>query len=155
MIAALEAKIAAHTSPSNIRPVCVQLEDPDDPLLQDSSSQGGTPKRFDLVISHLVLHHIPSLPSILATMFGVLKPGGRIALTDFENFGEEARNFHPEHKMEGVERHGIAKTEMEVLIAEAGFVDVVVAEAWTMKKDVEKGGSMDFPFLICLAKKLE
>lgn len=154
MIKALQTKLAAQTGASNIDPVCVMLEDPDDPKIQDASS-GGYPKRFDLVISHLVLHHIPSLPDILKTMWGTLKPNGRIALTDFENFGPEAIQFHPQHKLEGVERHGITKQEMEALLKEARFVDVEVKEAWRMPKDVESGGSMDFPFLICMGTRAD
>ncbi|KAE9966614.1 hypothetical protein EG328_008800 [Venturia inaequalis] len=154
MIKALQTKLAAQTGASNIDPVCVMLENPDDPKTQDASS-AGHPKRFDLVISHLVLHHIPSLPDILKTMWGTLKPNGRIALTDFENFGPEAIQFHPQHKLDGVERHGITKPEMEALLREARFVDVTVKEAWRMPKDVESGGSMDFPFLICMGTKAD
>jgi hypothetical protein len=74
-------------------------------------------------------------------------------LTDFENFGPEAKKFHSQDKMEGVERHGIARQEMEKLMVGAGFVDVRVEEAFTMDKPVESGGSMKFPFLICLGVK--
>jgi SAM-dependent methyltransferase len=150
MVSALEAKLAAQ-SISNVKPVCVMLENPDDPKIQDHPS--AAPKRFDLVISHLVLHHIPTLSDILATMYGTLKPGGRVALTDFENFGPEARKFHPETKMEGVERHGITRDEMSSLMKDAGFKDVQIQEAFKMDKDVEGGGEMTFPFLICLGSK--
>jgi SAM-dependent methyltransferase len=150
MINALSSKLAIQTSPSNIRPICALLEDANDSRLGQNAD---SPARFNLVISHLVLHHIPSLPSILKVMYNVLEPGGTIALTDFENFGPEARSFHPEWKMDGVERHGIGKGEMESLIAEAGFKDVVVKEAWKMEKGIEGGGVRTFPFLICLGKK--
>lgn len=76
-------------------------------------------------------------------------------MTDFENFGPEAIQFHPQHKLEGVERHGITKQEMESLLKEARFVDVEVKEAWRMPKDVESGGSMNFPFLICMGTKAD
>jgi 2-polyprenyl-3-methyl-5-hydroxy-6-metoxy-1,4-benzoquinol methylase len=152
MIKALQAKLAVRTEASNINPVCAMLEDPDDPRIQDAGSTGSL-KRFDLIISHLVLHHIPSLADILKTMWGTLKEGGQVALTDFENYGPEASQFHPQHKMEGVERHGIAKTEMENLLKEARFVDVEVKQAFKMPKNVESGGSMDFPFLICKGTK--
>jgi len=74
-------------------------------------------------------------------------------LTDFENFGPQAMKFHPQHKMEGVERHGITKEEMELLLREARFVDVEVKEAFRMPKEVEGGTNMDFPFLICMGTK--
>jgi SAM-dependent methyltransferase len=153
MIKALEAKLAVNPSVSNIKPVCGILQDADDPKIQNPSVSGESPKRFDLVISHLVLHHIPSLSDVLKIMYGCLKPGGQIALTDFENFGPEAKKFHPECKMEGVERHGITRKEMETLMKESGFVDIRINEGFRMDKPVESGGLMEFPFLICLGKK--
>ncbi|KAK7991596.1 hypothetical protein PG988_000390 [Apiospora saccharicola] len=171
---------------SNVVPVCVMLEDPEDPSLPPGAEEqerqqeqlqpngaggvGGRPDRikFDLVISHLVLHHIPDLAPVLGTMLGCLKPGGIAALTDFEDFGPEARKFHPEGKMEGVERHGIEKEAMRRLMREVGFTEVRVEVAWTASKSVEKfpgefgdkaeggdgkGEMMDFPFLICTGKR--
>ncbi|KAK3324424.1 S-adenosyl-L-methionine-dependent methyltransferase [Cercophora scortea] len=174
MIDVLQAKLLAkHQSHqhdiNNVRAVCALLEDPDDPRIQidpvaDHAEKGDSTDmhlRFDLVISHLVLHHIPDLPAVLRTMFGCLKPGsGRVMLTDFEDFGPEARRFHPEGKMDGVERHGIAKGEMQELLVQARFVDVVVETAFEMEKLVEtepgsgiKGPTMTFPFLICTGRR--
>lgn len=145
----------------NVWPVCAVLEDPDDERIRIEGDTG--PRRFDLVISHLVLHHIPDLEGVLKTMYRCLKPGGMVALTDFEDFGPEARRFHQEAKMEGVERHGIKREEMERLMGETGFSDVSVEEAFRMEKKVEivRGGAvvagnremMEFPFVICLGRR--
>lgn len=105
------------------------LEDADDVKVQGAAAaltsrrgeSESIPYRFDLIISHLTLHHIPSLPAILATMFQCLKPGGWIALTDFEDFGPDAVIFHPKSKREGVERHGIKRNGMEIMINGTGF----------------------------------
>ena len=166
MIEALKSKLGNQKGEKigNVFPVCAVLDDPDDDRIRVGvdGSDGG-PRRFDLIISHLVLHHIPSLEDVLKTMYGCLKPGGMIALTDFEDFGSEARRFHQEVKMEGVERHGIKREEMEKLIRETGFRDVSVEEAFRMEKKVEiaKGAGlvegnwemMEFPFLICLGRR--
>ncbi|RFU28715.1 hypothetical protein B7463_g7608, partial [Scytalidium lignicola] len=176
MIQAFKQKLAQRPEVKNLLPVYAMLEDPDDgrilpdPLSskekgeeEDNNKANLAPRRFDLVISHLVLHHIPSLPQILSTMHGCLKPGGSIALTDFEDFGPEAKRFHPESRMDGVERHGIRRRDIEAMIKEAGFVDVEVTTAFELEKDVEKepgsgiveGSSpkMVFPFLICKGRK--
>ncbi|OIW26298.1 S-adenosyl-L-methionine-dependent methyltransferase [Coniochaeta ligniaria NRRL 30616] len=169
MIAALEAKLnAENCTTKNVRPVCALLEDPGDERIRPDAAAASRldgskrlePRRFDLVVSHLVLHHIPDLLSVLQTMFGCLKRGGLIMLTDFEDFGPQARRFHPETKMAGVERHGIKRTDMEALLLRAGFVDVRVETAFKMDKTVEtepgsgvKGPTMTFPFLICIGKK--
>lgn len=144
MTNALQAKLDANAIP-NIHPLCLLLETPDDPSLRG--------KKFDLIISHLVLHHVPSLESMLETMYGCLAPGGRIALTDFERFGPESRKFHQQSKMEGVERHGITKMEMECVIKEAGFDDIKVCQAFRLQKGIEPEGTMEFPFLICMGKR--
>jgi 2-polyprenyl-3-methyl-5-hydroxy-6-metoxy-1,4-benzoquinol methylase len=187
MIDALRSKLEGEKKDvRNVLPVCVMLVDPDDVAIRADPVQVATaeqqrgsrlsedeirqmaedssPRRFDLILSHLVLHHIPDLSEVLTTMFGCLKPGGCVALTDFEDFGPEARKFHPESKMEGVERHGIEKGEMKRLMQSAGFVDVSVEVAFEMEKEVEKvpggglvGGEgaarMMFPFLICRGRR--
>lgn len=168
MIDALKLKLqgdldgeAGETARSVIQPLCILLEDPEDPRLPPGPD--GKRQKFDLVVSHLVLHHIPDLKPLLATMYGCLKPGGQVALTDFEDFGPEARKFHPEAKMNGVERHGINASWFAGLMREVGFEDVDVSVAWTMDKEVEKYpgewgqqkpegvdlAKMDFPFLLC------
>lgn len=97
-------------------------------------------------------------------MHGCLKSSGQVALTDFEDFGPEARRFHPEAKMEGVMRHGIERGEMERLMSEVGFVGVKVERGFEMEKWVEKTPGAGvvkgegetkrvFPFLICLGRK--
>jgi ubiquinone/menaquinone biosynthesis C-methylase UbiE len=145
MIDALQAKLDTHNI-TNIHPLCLLLQDSNDPAIAG--------KKFNLIISHLVLHHVPSLQLMLDTMYEYLAPGGLIALTDFERFGPGSRKFHPESKMDGVERHGITKMEMECCIKDAGFNKVQVCQAFKLKKEVEleggETGQMEFPFLICM-----
>ena len=85
---------------------------------------------------------------------------GKVMLTDYENFGPEARKFHPESKMAEVERHGIEREEMRRLMEEAGFVDIKVEVAFEMSKLVEtepgsgiNGPSIVFPFLVCEGRR--
>ncbi|OAA56225.1 methyltransferase type 11 [Niveomyces insectorum RCEF 264] len=163
-----------------VTPVCALLTDPEDPALPPAraaaaaaeTDASGDPltaprRKFDLAISHLVLHHIADLSGLLRTLYGCLRPGGQVALTDYEDFGPAARRFHAEAKMEGVERHGIPAAWFAGLMRDAGFVDVLVQPAWTMEKNVERypgewnNGkptgvpleTMDFPFLLCRGTK--
>jgi len=153
---------------ANISPLCVLLVDPEDAALPPAPDGGGRMK-FDLITSHLVLHHIADLEGLLRTMYGCLKPGGEVALTDFEDFGPEARKFHPEAKMGGVERHGVNAAWFAGLMKSAGFENVDVKAAWVMEKEVEefpgewedgqprRDGvaleTMRFPFLLCRGRK--
>lgn len=166
MIEALKQKLQQPDAPKNITPIPVLLEDPEDSHLPAGTD--GSRMKFDLVLSHLVLHHIPDLRGVLTTMLGCLKHSGTVALTDFEDFGPEARRFHPHAKMAGVERHGINREAMTALMEEVGFKEVKVERAWAMKKQVEtyqgefgdkgkpepgKGEIMNFPFVICMGAK--
>ena len=139
--------------PKNIQPICRLLEDPEDPVLPVDNDTGNR-RKFDLIISHLVLHHVPDLRPFLRTLLGCLKQGGRVALTDYEDFGLQAKKFHPQSKWDTVERHGIQIAWMEGLMKEAGFSEVSVRVAFTLTKEVERweetdSDSMDFPFIIC------
>ena len=166
MIEVLKQKLQQADAPKNITPIPVLLEDPEDSHLPAGTN--GSRMKFDLILSHLVLHHIPDLRGVLTTMLGCLEHGGTVALTDFEDFGPVARRFHAHAKMAGVERHGINREAMTALMEEVGFKEVKVERAWTMEKQVEtfqgefgdkgkpepgKGEIMNFPFVVCMGAK--
>jgi SAM-dependent methyltransferase len=169
MIGAFNTKLAdLSTDKPNLCAVNHLLTNPDSPALQAAASLLATvlgetsslpyEYRFDLIVSHLTLHHIPSLPDILATLHACLKPGGCVALTDYEDFGPEAVPFHPVSKRPGVERHGIKKTEMKDLLLGRGFNEVRVEEAFALRKEVDAedgkpAREMSFPFLMCFGVK--
>lgn len=171
MIDVLKQKLQKEDAPSNILPVCVLLEDPEDDSLPpaDGGKPDGPRQKFDMITSHLVLHHIPDLKGVLKTMLGCLAPGGKVMLTDFQDFGPEAKRFHPASKLDGVERHGIDVEDMTKLMGDVGFVNVSCQPEWTMVKSVEKfdgefgkegkpggegqGENMEFPFLICYGER--
>jgi len=167
MIAAFNTKLTDVAKP-NLCAINHLLTSADSPELQGACAALATqrgeeskpPYRFDLVVSHLTLHHIPSLPEIFRTMSECLKPGGVVALTDYENFGREAVRFHPESKRPGVERHGIKVGEAQEVMLGTGFSEVRVEKAFVLKKEVdeEEGmekleGEMEFSFLMCYGVK--
>lgn len=169
MINAFNTKVASLPDPSkaNLAAVNVLVQEADDVHVQGAAaalasrrgeSGHDAPYRFDLIISHLTLHHIHSLPDLLTTLWNCLRHGGMIALTDYEDFGPEAVPFHPKAKREGVERHGIKKKEIEDIIDGVGFNEVRVEQAYVLRKEVEAedgkpAREMDFPFLICLGQR--
>jgi len=170
MIQVLKTKLQNDQALQNITPVAVLLEDPEDKHLPpaDSAQPDGPRLKFDLITSHLVLHHIPDLQAVLTTMLGCLKSAGEVCLTDFEDDGPGAKRFHAQSRMEGVQRHGIHADTMARLMNDVGFVNVRVERAWSMDKTVEKfegefqterragpgqGEVQNFPFLVCLGEK--
>lgn len=139
MIDMLRSKLAAHHLQDKVTAEVRLLEDPHDPIL------GG--KSFDLVVSHLVFHHVPDMRALVHVMHGTLKSGGRIWISDFEDNGPQAEAFHPKDKHDGVERHGLKRDELEAILKEADFDGVEVFESFSMDKEVEGGGVQAFPFL--------
>lgn len=176
MIDVLKRKIG-ESGVQNVEGICVLLEDPEDEALPPSreanpqaiaKGERAGRMRFDLIMSHLVLHHIPDLEGVLKTMLGCLKDEGWVALTDFEDEGPQSRCFHPKSKMEGVERDGIGREKMEALMTEVGYRDVRVEVGWSMEKRVERwegefgnkgrgeegeGVIRQFPFVVCLGRR--
>lgn len=169
MIDAFNKKVAALPNPekANLAAVNVLVQDSDDVHIQGASaalagrrgeSGHDNPYRFDLIVSHLTLHHIPSMPDIFAILHKCLKPGGRIALTDYEDEGPKSVAFHPQAKREGVERHGLKRSELEEMIEGTGFNEVSVETAFVLRKEIDAedgrpAEQRDFPFLICLGQK--
>ncbi|KDN45451.1 S-adenosyl-L-methionine-dependent methyltransferase [Tilletiaria anomala UBC 951] len=131
----------------------VLLEDADDPVLQG--------KRFQLVISHLVFHHIPRMKDTIAVMARALAPGGMLIISDFEDDGPHARRFHPKDKHGGVERHGLLRAEMLQLLGDeaqrSGLKDVRVFESFALEKmTAQEDGRANkerYPFIFCMATK--
>jgi ubiquinone/menaquinone biosynthesis C-methylase UbiE len=75
---------------------------------------------FDLAVSFLVLHHIKDTAAALAAVRRLLRPGGRIALSDLDT---EDGTFHSA-EAEGIHHHGFDRTALAELARNAGFVDV-------------------------------
>lgn len=48
---------------------------------------------------------------------------------------------------DGVERHGLLRSEMQDILTKVGFEDVQVFESFRMDKQVESGETVAFPFL--------
>ena len=152
----------------NVTGVCVLLEDPEDEMLPPAMDGKEGRKKFDLIISQLVLHHIPDLGGVLRTMLGCLKEGGWVALTDFEDEGPQSKRFHAASRMDGVARDGIRRGEMEVLMRSVGFQNVKVEVGWSMDKRIERwegefgskgrgeegqGEVRKFSFVVCLGRR--
>ena len=75
---------------------------------------------FDLAVSFLVLHHIKDTAAALAAVRRLLRPGGRIALSDLDT---EDGTFHSA-EAEGIHHQGFDRTALVELAWNAGFVDV-------------------------------
>src|SRR5512146_3249046 len=91
--------------------------------LADARLPEGAP--FDLAFSLLVLHHVEDTPAALRAIARLLRPGGRIALSDLD---VEDGSFHTA-EAEGIHHHGFDRDALRGIAEEAGFVDVELSTA--------------------------
>ncbi len=108
MLAVIADKLAAADLP---RVKAIKLD-----LVADPPPSDG----FDLAVSFLVLHHIKDTAAALAAVRRLLRPGGRIALSDLDT---EDGTFHSA-EAEGIHHLGFDRTALVELARNAGFVEV-------------------------------
>jgi ubiquinone/menaquinone biosynthesis C-methylase UbiE len=98
---------------------------------------------FDLAVSLLVLHHIEDTAAALASVRRLLRPGGRMALSDLDT---EDGTFHSA-EAEGIHHLGFDRQALTELARMAGFVDVETRSAL----DLEDEGRR-FPVFLLLGR---
>ena len=90
--------------------------------------------QFDLVVSSMVLHHLPVVEPVLQRLRPCLRPGGWIALADLDT---EDGSFHPD--MTGVFHKGLDRNDVCQWLAQAGFSDVTARDAHTITRPAADG----------------
>ncbi len=84
---------------------------------------------YDGIVSSMTIHHIEDIPAMLGKLYTLLKPGGFIALADLT---KEDGSFHSDNR--GVYHYGFDTDELAKQAEEAGFSDIKIAHAGTIKK---------------------
>lgn len=87
---------------------------------EDLGEERSTTSKFDLIVTSMVLHHIPDTNAILSNFYAMLNPGGHVAIVDLdlEDGSFHGENFHG--------HHGFDRGEMAEKLTKAGFVQVKV-----------------------------
>ena len=89
---------------------------------------------FDLIVSSMVLHHIPDVPETIRRLRPCLRPGGWIALADLDS---EDGTFHTDST--GVFHHGFDRDEVCRWLHDAGFTDTTTREAHRIVRPAPDG----------------
>jgi 2-polyprenyl-3-methyl-5-hydroxy-6-metoxy-1,4-benzoquinol methylase len=101
----------------------------------------------DLMVSTMVLHHVPAIESLLKQCVVWLKPGGYLALADLE---PEDGTFHSDP--ESVYHHGIDPAALSEQLTGLGFSICHVERAHIMERAQEDGTVRMYPVFLLVAK---
>ncbi|MCX6998232.1 MAG: class I SAM-dependent methyltransferase [Kiritimatiellaeota bacterium] len=107
---------------------------------------GKTPlpvSEFDLIVSSMVLHHIPDVPQAIQRLRPCLRPGGWIALADLDS---EDGTFHTDST--GVFHHGLDRDEVCRWLRDAMFMDTTSREAHRMVRSSPDGQTRQYPVFL-------
>ena len=86
-------------------------------------------EQFDLIVTVLTLHHIPTLEPVLANFAALLVDGGYLCIADLE---EEDGSFHGEG-FDG--HHGFNHSTLESLLDRAGFTNITFTRCHHIVRD--------------------
>jgi len=99
-------------------------------VLLDSDAPLSLSARFDLIVSSMALHHVGDLATLFKGFHEMLHPAGWIALADLDR---EDGSFHEDSR--GVFHLGFDRSEIQALLAAAGFADLGATTALVTRKD--------------------
>ncbi len=114
------------------------------PLRLDLATDPLPPERYDIIVSLLVLHHVPDTAGLLSSFYALLKEGGRLAVADLES---EDGFFHGPG-FEG--HHGFDREALGILARQKGFADVRFQTVLRMEKQTAVG-PREFPLFLMTA----
>jgi tRNA (cmo5U34)-methyltransferase len=99
--------------------------------------------RFHLIVSSMALHHVADLAPLFRRFHEQLQTGGRVALADLDR---EDGSFHEDPR--DVHHPGFERSELQLLLAAAGFVDLGATTATITSK-----GSHNYPVFLITGHK--
>lgn len=133
-----EEKVAAGALPPGTRVWGLDLAD-------RAVSAPAPDERFDLVVTSLVLHHIPQLSPVLSGFHALLEVGGHVAIADLD---AEDGSFHS--GLDGFDGHdGFERRVLSRQLEEAGFADVRFTDCTTIVKD-----GQEFSVFLAVARRV-
>ncbi len=136
MLSVLRSKIEAQGL-TNVRAQFVDFE-------KGARVDGG----YDLIVSSMVMHHVPDTLALFKEWFNLLRPDGKVCFADLDT---EDGAFHGDNT--GVFHLGFDRGKLRQLLQQAGFQDIRDTTATTVSKEVEGQGVREFSiFLISAAK---
>lgn len=94
---------------------------------------------FDLIVSSMVLHHLPDVQQVIRRLQPCLKSGGVIALADLDS---EDGTFHADPT--GVFHKGFDRNKVCEWLGNAGFTGVSAQDAYRITRAEADGGTRQY-----------
>ena len=102
--------------------------------------------QYDLIVSSMVLHHIPDTAELFKEWLGLLRPNGQVCFADLDT---EDGTFHGDNT--GVHHLGFDRAKLKQLLLETGYCEVCDTTATIISKEVD-GKQRTFPIFLITAK---
>lgn len=103
--------------------------------------------QYDLIVSSMVLHHIPDTFELFKEWFNLLSPNGQVCFADLDT---EDGAFHGDNT--GVHHLGFDRAKLKQLLLDVGYCDVSDTTTTIVNKDV-CGKQRAFPIFLITATK--
>ncbi|MBU0621161.1 MAG: class I SAM-dependent methyltransferase [Gammaproteobacteria bacterium] len=103
---------------------------------------------YDLIVSSMVLHHVPDTQALFKDWAGLLRPGGQVSFADLD---AEDGSFHSDNT--GVFHFGFERDELKRMLHEAGFGDFRAITATVIDKETKGQGVRQYPVFLVSATR--
>jgi tRNA (cmo5U34)-methyltransferase len=102
---------------------------------------------FDILYSQMVLHHIRDTEAIFSKFYGLLTPGGILAIADLYpedgSFHDGDANVH----------RGFEPEQLKDLLVKKGFGDVKTVSCFIIRKPITEKTAKEYPVFLLTAQK--
>lgn len=117
-------------------------------ILFDLEKNPWTGRRFDLVMTQMVLHHIVDIESIIRKFHNLLRSGGYLAIADLY---PEDGSFHGE----GFTGHkGFEISWLSEILKTTGFMEISAIKCFELKKQLTETESRQFDVFLLTAVRI-
>lgn len=117
-----------------------------DTLLMDPDAPG-LPRRYDLIVSLMTLHHIADAAGAIRLAAAHVEAGGWLGLCDLDT---EDGTFHDDPDADV--HHGFDRDELASSVRALGFEDVQVSTPHVMRRE-RPGGVREYPLFLLTARR--
>ncbi len=104
-------------------------------------------RKFDLIFTQMVLHHVTDIENIIRKFYNLLNPGGHLAIADLY---PEDGSFHGK---EFTGHKGFDPEELSKLILRPGFKNISYQKCYVLKKRISDSETKQLDVFLLIAKR--